>query len=195
MPDANNKIVKAYLGYKQILVRVLLRMSVKPADVDDILQESLARTLRAETRGPLEHPRSYLYTVARNIVFEEKERRAREVQCEINDAILASDSAPIDEELHHEKMLDIFWEAMSTLPRNHQRAILLRRIYGLSHREVAKKMGVSISSVEKYFAQGIKRCEDLMSRRGYELEDAGVAAKRRGLTTFGSRIGKRHTDD
>jgi RNA polymerase sigma-70 factor (ECF subfamily) len=133
--------------------------------------------------------------VARNIVFEEKERHAREIQCEINEAILASDSAPVDEELHHEKMLDLFWEAMSTLPRNHRRAILLRRIYGLSHKEVAKKMGVSISSVEKYFAQGIRRCEDLMSRRGYGLERAGSRARRGGSTAFGSKIGRSDTDE
>lgn len=195
MPKTENRIVRAYLAYREVLVRVLLRMSVKPADVDDILQESLARTLHAENRAPLEYPKSYLYTVARNIVFEEKARRAREVQCEINEAILASDSAPVDEQLHHEKMLAIFWEAMSTLPRNHQRAILMRRIYGLSHKQVAKKMGVSISSVEKYFAQGIRRCEDLMSQRGYVLGQAGTAARQGGSNSFERKLGRRHTDD
>lgn len=195
MRDVESKIVAAFLGYKEVLVRVLLRMSVKPADVDDILQESVARALRAENRGPLEHPRSYLYTVVRNLVFEERERRAREVQYEINDAILASDSAPVDDELHHEKMLEIFWEAMGSLPRNHQRAILLRRLYGLSHKEVAGKLGVTVSSVEKYFAQGIRRCEDLMLRRGYSLNDTELAVEKGGTKASANKGDNRQNDD
>ncbi|MEZ5892089.1 MAG: sigma-70 family RNA polymerase sigma factor [Parvularculaceae bacterium] len=170
MADSENRIVNAFLSYKDVLIRVLLRMSVQPSDVDDILQESLARTLHAEKRQRLEFPKSYLYTVARNIVFEESERRSREVQCEIDEAILASEASPADEELHYRQMLDVFWEALGTLPKAHQRAILLRRIYGLSHKEIARKMDVSISSVEKYFAQGIKRCQDVMSGRGYGVE-------------------------
>lgn len=193
--EGQSKIVGAFLGYKKVLVRVLLRMSVKPSDIDDILQESITRALRAENRGPLEHPKSYLYTVVRNLVFEERERRGREVQYEINEAILASDSTPVDEELHHEKMLEIFWEAMSSLPRNHQRAILLRRLYGLSHKEVARKLGVSVSSVEKYFAQGIKRCEDLMSRRGYGFRDTDPIDEEVDAKACPTNVEKRQIDD
>ncbi len=195
MREGPSKIVAAFLGYKEVLVRVLLRMSVKPADVDDILQESLTRALRAESRGPLEHPKSYLYTVARNLVFEERERRGREVQYEINETVLASDSAPVDEELHHEKMLEIFWEAMGSLPRNHQRAILLRRLYGLSHKEVARKLGVSVSSVEKYFAQGMKRCQDLMSRRGYGFNNADRIAEEGNTAACSTNVENRRNDD
>ena len=192
--QGESRIAAAFLGYKDVLVRILLRMSVKPADIDDILQESFTRALRAENRGPLEHPKSYLYTVVRNLVFEERERRGREVQYEINEEILASDSAPVDEELHHEKMLEIFWEAMDSLPRNHQRAILLRRLYGLSHKEVATKLGVSVSSVEKYFAQGIKRCEDLMLRRGYGFGNAD-AAEEGETKAYAAHVGERQADD
>jgi DNA-directed RNA polymerase specialized sigma24 family protein len=45
MADSGNRIVNAFLTYKEVLVRVLLRLSVQPADVDDILQESLVRAL------------------------------------------------------------------------------------------------------------------------------------------------------
>lgn len=170
MADSNSRIISAFLSYKNVLVRVLLRLRVQPADVDDILQESLARTLSADGETRLRFPKSYLYTVARNIAFAENERRSREVQCEIDEAILESDAAPADEVLHYKQMLSVFWDAMSTLPKTHQQAILLRRVYGLSHKEIARKMGVSISSVEKYFAQGIKRCQDILSGRGYGVE-------------------------
>lgn len=167
MIDSENKVVSAFLSYKTVLIRVLLRLSVQPADVDDILQESLTRALLADRKKRLEFPKSYLYTVSRNLAFEENQRRSREVQNEIDEAVLESRGPLTDDAIHYRQMMDAFWEAMGTLPTAHRRAILLRRIYGLSHKEIAKKLGVSVSSIEKYFAQGIKRCQDIMARRGY----------------------------
>ena len=164
-----NRIAKAFLNYRDVLTRSLLRMSVKPSDVDDILQESLTRAIEANNKKRLEYPKSYLFTISRNMVFREHQRSAREVQIEIDEAIIDSGAPPLDDELHFKKMLQVFWEAMDSLPEKHRRAILLRRIYGLSQKEIAKKMGVSLSSVEKYFALGINRCQVVMTRKGYSL--------------------------
>lgn len=182
MSDKDNRIISAFVNYRDVLVRGLLRLSVQPADVDDILQEALARALEADDKKRIEFPKSYLYTVSRNMVFREQERRSREVQWEIDEAILESHSPPTDQELYYRQMLAVFWEAMATIPQTHQRAILLRRIYGLSHKQIAKKMGVSLSAVEKYFAHGIKRCQDIMKSQGYGLvqeEEAASAAGKR----------------
>ena len=92
-------------------------------------------------------------------------------------------------------MLEIFWEAMGSLPRNHQRAILLRRLYGLSHKEVARKLGVSVSSVEKYFAQGMKRCQDLMLRRGYGFSRTDRVAEEGNTTARSTGAENRQLDD
>ena len=171
MPGSELKIVRVFLKYRDVLVKALLRLSVQPTDVDDILQESLARTLEADGRNPVKFPKSYLFTVSRNIVFEEQRRRAREVQWEIDEAIIESESPLSDDETYYRQLMTAFWDAIGELPQNHQRAILLRRVYGLSHRQIARKMGVSLSSVEKYFAQGIRRCHDIMSRRGFSTDE------------------------
>jgi len=170
MSKRKNKILSAFAEYRDVLVRGMLRLSVRPSDVDDILQESLARTLEANENREIDHPKSYLFTVSRNIVFRDQERCAREVQWEIDEAILESNTAPIDRELYYKQMLKVFWETIETLPQSHRRAILLRRVYGFSHKQVAKKMGLSVSTVEKYFARGIKRCQDVMAGRGYGVD-------------------------
>ncbi|WP_417459816.1 RNA polymerase sigma factor [Kordiimonas sp.] len=178
MSKRKNRILGTFAEYRDVLVRGLLRLSVRPSDVDDILQESLTRTLEANETREIDHPKSYLFTVSRNIVFRDQERSAREVQWEIDEAILESHTAPIDRELYYKQMLEVFWEALETLPQSHRRAILLRRVYGFSHKQVAKKMGLSVNTVEKYFARGIKRCQDVMAGRGYGVEFMGqVSAK------------------
>ena len=182
-----NKIVSAFVNYRDVLVRALLRLSVQPSDVDDILQESLARALEADRKTPIEFPKSYLFMVSRNMVFKEQERRSREVHWEIEDAAFESQSAPTDDEIYYRQMLVVFYEALQTLPKNHRRAVLLRRLYGLSHKDIAKKMGVSLSSVEKYFAQGIRRCQDIMQGQGYGIENLG-------MRTSGARLAAREKD-
>lgn len=170
MSKRKNRILSAFVEYRDVLVRGMLRLSVRPSDVDDVLQESLARTLEANENREIDHPKSYLFAVSRNIVFRDQERCAREVQWEIDEAILESNTSPVDRELYYKQMLDVFWETIETLPQSHRHAILLRRVYGFSHKQVAKKMGLSVSTVEKYFAQGIKRCQDVMAGRGYGVE-------------------------
>ncbi|MFC3052334.1 RNA polymerase sigma factor [Kordiimonas pumila] len=170
MSKMHDSIIKTFLSYREVLVRTLLRMSVKPEDIDDILQETIVRAIAAHEKTPLVFPKSYLYTVSRNMVLEEHQRRSREIQGEIDEALQESEAPLADEVMQHKQTLAAFWEAMEGLPKTHQRAILLRRVYGFSHKEIAKKLGVSISSVEKYFAQGIKRCQDVMSGKGYGVE-------------------------
>ncbi len=179
MSGKDNKITNAFVEYRDVLVRALLRLSVRPSDVDDILQETLARTLEANEQKRIDHPKSYLFTVSRNIVFRDQKRQSREIQWEIDEAVLESNDAPTDREIYYRQMLEAFWKAMDSLPQNHRRAILLRRIYGLSHKQIAKKMGLSVNTVEKYFAKGIKRCQDVMSRRGYGVEFVGERTVKR----------------
>jgi RNA polymerase sigma-70 factor (ECF subfamily) len=120
------------------------------ARTEDVAHESLASAFGTDQgRGARDqgqnqsddgHMSGLLYIVSRNIVFEESERRSREVQWQIDEAILEANAARIDEAVHYEQMLEVFCEAMGILPKAHQRAILLRRVYGLSHKEIAKKM-------------------------------------------------------
>jgi hypothetical protein len=51
MSGSGNKAVNTLLTCKELLVRVLLRLSEPPADVDAILPESLMRALLADEKA------------------------------------------------------------------------------------------------------------------------------------------------
>jgi DNA-directed RNA polymerase specialized sigma24 family protein len=72
------------------------------------------RVLHANDKTPICSTKGYLSTVSRNLVLEKLSRQSREITMEINDALRA-------------------------LPEKKRRAILLRKFYGLSHNEIAKK--------------------------------------------------------
>ena len=76
-----------------------------------------------------------------------------------------------EKELYQKLKFERFSKVLSSLPEKNRRAILLRKLYCLSHKEIAKKMDVSVSSVEKYIATGLKICKQSLCAQGYEANE------------------------
>ena len=52
---------------------------------------------------------------------------------------------------------------MDALPERCRQAFLLHRVSGLSYNDIARELGVSVSSVEKYILQALKHCRRELS--------------------------------
>lgn len=169
------QLIKAFDACRDALIRSILKMRARQEDVDDILQETYLRALNAQEKRQIHHLQGYLFTVSRNLVLEKLNHRSREITTEINDALLGTDELTAERELHHQRKLEMFSYALSNLPEKKRRAILLRKFYGFTHKEIARKMGVSVGSVEKYISSGIKECKRSLIKLGYEFQE------RRGL--------------
>jgi RNA polymerase sigma factor (sigma-70 family) len=161
-----NRILQAYLTCRDGLTRSVMKMCARQEDVDDILQEAY---LRAHRKSPIKSPQDYLFVVSRNLVIQKLSRRSREINMEITDALTGVDEVPAHETLHYQQQYSAFIEALRSLPVQQRRAILLRKFYCLSHKEIAAKMNVSVSSVEKYIAGGIRQCKRALRAKGYEV--------------------------
>src|SRR5207244_10405333 len=61
----------------------------------------------------------------------------------------------------------IFCRAVRALPLQCRRAFILKKVYGLSQREVARELGVGEGTVEKHIAKGIVACSAYMAANGY----------------------------
>lgn len=167
---AHHQIASAFLSCRDALVRSILKMCIRQEDVDDILQESCLRLMDASEKRSIASPQGYLFVVSRNLVIEKLSRSSREISMEINDALMGSVDLPADQALYYQRKFEVLGRALQSLPERQRRAILLRKYFGLSHTEIARKMKVSVSSVEKYIASGIRECKRLLSAQGYEFE-------------------------
>jgi RNA polymerase sigma-70 factor (ECF subfamily) len=185
----DDPITKAFLACRNGLVRSILRMSIRPADVDDILQETLLRVLKGNDKKRIQSPQGYLFVVSRNLVLEKLSQRSREISAEIDESQADVDAVPIDQQLHDAQKLERFSEALLTLSADKRRAILLRKFCGFSQNEIARKMGVSVSSVEKYIASGLRECRRHLITQGYEFEDSTEERPARGLQQTGEQGG------
>jgi RNA polymerase sigma-70 factor (ECF subfamily) len=130
-------------------------------DVDDLVQETLARMLRAREAGPIRSARALLFTTARNLALDAV-RRQRVVAFEpITDSTASSVLMGDDDvvaNVSKQQELELLTRAIQCLPDRCRRIFTLRTAYGLTQKQIAAQLGVSESTVEKQMALGIRLC-------------------------------------
>jgi RNA polymerase sigma-70 factor (ECF subfamily) len=140
-------------------------------DVDDLVQESYARLLRARRRGQVAHARSYLFATARNAACDLARRErvaAIEGVADIETLSVYEDRPDVAESLSHEQEIEILAEAIQALPKRCRLVLKLRKLRGLSHREIARRLGISEHTVNAQLARGLAQCRAFLRERGVE---------------------------
>ena len=152
--------LRAWLGARFPMIR----------DVDDLVQESFSRLLKAHDSGPIVNPRAYLFVVSRNLALNqlrhlkyERPRGAREVDPL---SIIDEVNSPPEEMAQREEIQHLI-HAIQSLPNRCRQVMTLRKIYGLSQKEVAEQMGISVHTVEAQGSIGLRKCIAYFRRHGY----------------------------
>ena len=76
------------------------------------------------------------------------------------------DRPGVAETVAHDQELSLLAEAIQALPPRCRHVLTLRKIYGLSHREIAARFGVSEHTVNAQIAIGVLRLRDWLRARG-----------------------------
>lgn len=155
--------------HEPILRSYLRRKFPALQDVDDVVQESFLRVLRARIDGNLRSARGFLFTAARNAALDVFRRRRPEFHGTIvEDAPLRvlEDRPGVAETVIHDQELSLLAEAIEALPLRCRQVLKLRKIYGLSHREIARQLGISERTVNVQVGLGVRRCADFLRNQG-----------------------------
>lgn len=156
-------------------LRAYLR-SVFPGfpDVDDLVQESYVRLIRARENGRVSYAKAFLFTTARNAALDFFRRR-RVVRIESVEDIAKvgalEESPNAAEAVNRQQELALLAAAVRQLPVRCRQVMTLRMLYGLSHKEIAAQLRISDHTVKAQLAKGMRRCAEYLSARG--CHDAG----------------------
>ncbi len=138
-------------------------------DVDDLVQETYARLLRARDGGSATLTRAYLFVVARNVALD-LIRRSQVVTVEplgdLAQLSVVEERPDAAETLSHDQELELLADAMRALPPRCREILTLRRIEGRSHREIAEKLGIAEGTVNAQLAIGLMRCREYLCAHG-----------------------------
>jgi RNA polymerase sigma factor (sigma-70 family) len=128
-------------------------------DVDDLVQEAFARIWEADF-ATIRNGRAYLYATVRHLLAEYA-RRSRivpiELLGEIDSLNLISDEPGPDRQVGARQELARLRLIVAALPTQCRRVFELRKFEGLSHRDVAQKMGLSEKTVENHLTRALAR--------------------------------------
>lgn len=165
-------LVLLYTQHRGALLRFLRARCGNPAEAEDIVQELWLR-LQTSSFGPIANGRAYLYQMANNLVLDrvrEQRRRARRDRdwtetMQVGEVVTGEAAAPDPEPadvLIEKEELEQLQVAVANLPEGAQRVFRLHKLEGLSHAEVAARLGISRSGVEKHIAAAMRHLRDAL---------------------------------
>jgi RNA polymerase sigma-70 factor (ECF subfamily) len=138
-------------------------------DMDDLVQESYVRLIRAKEAGKVSHAKAYLFTTARNAALDFFRRRkivSIEAVGDMSDSTVLDDRPGVADAVSKQQELDLLAEAVRDLPERCRQTLTLRLLYGLSHKEIAAELKVSEHTVKAQLAKGMRRCTVYFEERG-----------------------------
>ncbi|MDB6095567.1 MAG: polymerase, sigma-24 subunit, subfamily [Verrucomicrobia bacterium] len=139
-------------------------------DIDDVLQETYTRTLRArQAKGEIADIRPYLFVTARNAAidyFRRAHGNMMQPLTELESLSVVEEAPDAAERTAHDQELSLLHQAIDALPLKRREVFILCKLQKLSHREAAEKLGVSENTVEGYLARGMIQCRAFLKLHG-----------------------------
>jgi len=140
------------------LRRYLARLLGNSTEAQDIAHDAYIRVYPTVNKDPVENPEALLYTTARNLAINRLKRRsispfAREA---LNLETAASSAPSVTQQVMARQELSLLEQAIAELPAGCRAVLLLRKVDLLSHREIADKLGIAVSTVEKQHARALR---------------------------------------
>ncbi|WP_077032983.1 RNA polymerase sigma factor [Pelomonas sp. KK5] len=186
MPDPqalDDWFIAEVLPQEPALMRLLGRHWRHSDELTDLRQDVYVRVYEAARASGLpENPRSFLFAVARNLIID-RVRRLQVVDIELvaePDALGAlSDDIGPDRVADSRRELRRLQQALEALPPRCREVVTLRKIEGLSQKEIAEKLGIALGTVEKQVTLGIRALAQSLGGPAKELAQAWTQKRRR----------------
>ena len=145
------------------LSRFMLVRQCDPAEVDDLLQDLFVKlsSLRA---GPVSNPRAYLYQMANNLLHDHRRGRRRQqarddhwVRSQVGpDLEKDASPSPEDTAISRNELARVN-ETLALMPERTAQILRMYRLDGISQKEIANSLGLSLSAVEKHLQRAYRK--------------------------------------
>ncbi|HVZ70449.1 MAG TPA: RNA polymerase sigma factor [Rhizomicrobium sp.] len=151
--------VHEVLPLEAALMQFLRRSGRSEADIADLRQEVYLRVCQ-QAEKEIPHPvKPLVFTIARNLLIDQV-RRGQVIPIEsvadLEAINVAGDTPGPDRTLMAREELLLLRAALEKLPPRCREALILRRIEGLSRREIAERMGISEHTVSEHINAGVR---------------------------------------
>lgn len=164
------KLTSVFIENNLFLRNYLKRFLHSEQDIEDVVQEVYIKAAKAESERTeeLEHPKAFLFTIAKNLAINELNHKSHKRTSYIQDCmdhINEDEAHSAEAENVAMESLGIHCEAISNLPEKGRLVYLLKRVHGLKHQEIADRLQISLSSVEKHLSMALVYCSEYIRKQ------------------------------
>lgn len=185
-----SRVLRAFLHHQAAIKRVLARY-VPLEERNDILQEAFLKAFAAEMTTPVRDAKAFLFRVAKNLAITEMTRKARREtdyleDLSVSEVLEDERSGSVEGHIDGRRKLFVLSQALARLPEECQRVFLMRKVEELRVKQIATRLSVSVSTVEKRLAKALLLCDRYIRQQGYDPAEFGFPAGAHGRAGSGS---------
>lgn len=162
---AAHDLVAAYFEQRDALGRFFRARLGAQADIEDLLQDLYLKVSAASPDQEVRDPRAWLYRLSSNLMMDRVRsgRRAtardgawRQVSHSIGPSEDIHDAPDAEQVVAGRERLAAVVTALADLPDRTRQVFRMHKFEGLSYAEVAARLGISRSSVEKHMMDALR---------------------------------------
>jgi RNA polymerase sigma factor (sigma-70 family) len=156
--QAHAWFVREVLPLEAMLTRYLKKNWHNASEIEDFRQEIYERVLESAEVTIPDRTKSFVFLTARNLLIDRLRREsvvAIEAVAELESLDIAADEPGPERSVFARDMLRRLQTALDQLPPRCREAVVLKRIEGLTQREIAARMGISEQAVANHVARGM----------------------------------------
>jgi RNA polymerase sigma-70 factor (ECF subfamily) len=153
----NSTLAKLFINTKKN-ISFLISHIVKVDDIDDIVQETFVKTYEADLQQEIKYVRSYMLKTAKNLALNHVAKWDNKFKDSLEDFIeppVQLTSTKVEDDYESKEQFLFFCRATDQLSGSVRKCFILKKVYGLSQKEIACYLKLSESTVEKHIAQGL----------------------------------------
>ena len=162
--------------------RFIGRLIHRSFDIADLSHEALMRACTAERNRDLERPKAILSRIANYQAVSRLERKAQQIAeyMDVSSESNVVEKSPVDTEIEVREMLGVHCAAVAGLIPQCRHVYLLRKVHGLSHKDIAAQLRITARTVHEHLIRAVQHCD-----RSYLRDKAD--SERRYLTRWDQR--------
>ncbi len=181
-----SKIFEAFVENEYVIRRVIARYCSRPEDIDELVQETFLKCFAAELKTVIQEPKYFLLRAAKNTALSEIKKKRNTTTDYLEDSAdkdVLVDEGQFSPETRYDgkRKLAVLAMAIGSLSADDQKMLLMRKMEHLKFKQIALRMDVSVSTVQKRVAAALLHCNAFFRARGYDpIEFGGISVRPKG---------------
>lgn len=165
-----NNEVKAFDAlfhkYSEKLFRFSFSLLKNEEDSKEIVQEAFLRIWRKrEEIDSTKSFKSFLFSISYNLVVDQLRLRLKDQEYrKFLVAYFDSEKFELSNNLDYNKIVEQIRHAVEELPTKRKQIYTLSREVGLSHKEIAERMGITVKTVENQITLALKHLKQSLGK-------------------------------